>query len=155
MSKIAFLSLVFITYLGGQTSCGYHAPPEYKKIFDLPRDQQEVEFKKLPMDKQVDMYLYAMYREPPDTKYVDYLASNGKEVIPSLLQRLEGEKRDSAKAMLIDVFQTMNEEYYSLKNEVELIRKLRVESAKIKDAFWRGESEKSIEDILEGEGVIK
>src|SRR5438128_8005098 len=98
ITNIASVLLLLTIGMGAQTKCGYHPPPEYKRIFGLPSDQQKEEFRKLPLDKQVEMYRYAMYREPPDLKYSDFLASNGKEAIPYLLQRLREEESDYFKA---------------------------------------------------------
>jgi hypothetical protein len=153
VSKIALLLSVFSIGLGFQSKCGYHAPPEYKRIFDLPRDQQKEEFRRLPLDKQVDMFRYAIFREPPSIQYVNFLANDGREVIPLLLQRLREEKSDYAKAMLIRVFREMHEKYYSLHNENEVIDVLKRESGTINDSAWREESEKYIKTILERPGV--
>lgn len=155
MNKIAFLLLLLITSWGGQNKCGSHAPPEYKRIFDLPGSQQEGEFKKLPLDKQVDMYIYAMYSEPPDKIYVDYLASNGKDVIPHLLRRIEDEKGDYARTALVHVFRDMHRKYYNLRDEPEIIATLKRESAKIRDDLWREESENYVKYILEQPGITK
>jgi hypothetical protein len=153
MSRIALVLLAGVVCSFGPGKCGYHPPPEYRRIFDLPSDQQEEEFKKFPLDKQVDMYRYAMSREPPDMKYVDFLASNGKWAIPYLLGRLQGEESDYFKSDLILVFRTMHQEYYNLRNESEVIQRLRQESARIRDSFWREESEKYIKAIVEEPGV--
>lgn len=153
MNKVVLLLFLLIVGLGGQNKCGSQTPAEYKRIFDLPRGQQKTEFRKLPLDDQVDMYVYAMYREPPDKLYVDFLASNGKEVIPYLLRRLEVEKGDYARTALIRVFRDMHQKYYNLQAEHDVAAALRRESAKIKDASWREESEGYIDSILKEPGV--
>jgi hypothetical protein len=153
VGKIALVFSILSVAPGLQSMCGYHAPPEYKRIFDLPSDQQRVEFRKLPLDKQLDMFRYAIFREPPSIQYVNFLASDGKQVIPNLLQRLREEKSDYARAMLIRVFREMHEEYYNLHNENDVIDILKRESGAIRDSTWREESEKYIKSILERPGV--
>jgi hypothetical protein len=138
-----------------QNKCGYHAPPEYARIFDLPLDQQAEEYRKLPLDKQVDMYLYAMQREPPSTRYVDLLASNGTSVIPHLLERLNQEEGDYAKTVLIRVFRNMHEKFLDLRNDKELMETLKNEVSRIRDSEWRAESEQYLKEILEQPGMKK
>lgn len=89
--------------------CGGEMPPEYRKFFALPSHEQEARFKEFPLKKQVDVYVHAMYIEPPRTEYLRYLARNGKRVIPVILARLEVEKNDNVKANLISVFKEMHE----------------------------------------------
>ena len=153
VGKFALLLSILSLGPGLQGTCGYHAPPEYNRIFELPSDQQRVEFRKLPLDKQLDMFRYAIFREPPSIQYVNFLASDGREVLPQLLQRLREEKNDYAKAMLIRVFREMHEEYYNLRSEDDIIDILKRESGTIRDSTWREESEKYIKSILERPGV--
>lgn len=151
--KTLLLAFVFTICFGGQSRCGYHAPPEYRRVFDLPRDQQKDEFKKLTLDKQIEMYRYAMFQEPPDLAYSDFLASNGKEAIQHLLRHLQEEESDYFRARLIRVFRDMHKEYYNLSNEREVKIQLQNQSAKITDALWRKESERYIQIILNEPGL--
>jgi len=68
----------------GWSRCGSNTPPEYKDLFYLPQEQQEEKFKQFPLDKQVDIYMYAMYVEPPLTTYAEYLHADFEMIIVNL-----------------------------------------------------------------------
>ena len=145
---ILFVSVIF---LGAQ--CNNHTPSEYDRIFNLPREQEREEFNKLPLDKQVDMYLVAMAGEPPNTIYISFLVSNGKAVMPHMLKRLEEEKEDYAKSDLVLAFRDMHRNIYNLHDESEVIFKLRQATQTIKHPFWKEKSKEYIEEIINGQGV--
>ena len=69
----------------------------------------------------MDVYIYAMYVEPPLTRYAKYLGRNGKEVLPFLLRRLEAEKSDTTKAHLIYALAEIHQHYYSLRDEKQTL----------------------------------
>jgi hypothetical protein len=134
--------------LGAPGKCGYHPPIEYQRIFDLPStDQQEAEFKKLPPARQVAMFRYAMYTEPPRYTFVDYLASGGQAVIPDLLASLEQEADDGMRVEFLRVFRQIHRKYYDLSNRPEVIERLKLESAKIRDSEYKKQSEEYIDAI--------
>ena len=87
ISLRTILTVAFALLASSWSSCGSNTPPEYKKLFFLPQEQQEERFKQFPLDKQVDIYTYAMYVEPPLTRYAGYLGGSGKKVLPVLLAR--------------------------------------------------------------------
>lgn len=147
---LTFAVLLLIT--SGWTQCGSNTPPEYRELFDLPESQQQDKFKQFPLEKQVDIYTYAMYGEPPQTRYATYLGSNGKKVLPYLLRRLEAEKSDTAKAHLIYAFKEIHERHYSLKNELDTVESLRRIIAAMKDEYWRKRSMEYLATIEESPG---
>lgn len=67
-SRRIVFSVALALLTSAWSSCGSNTPTEYKRLFYLPEEQQEERFKQLPLDKQVDVYLYAMYVEPPAKK---------------------------------------------------------------------------------------
>jgi hypothetical protein len=140
-SSLNFQALKFAVVLltCGWTQCGSGSdtPAEYRELFHLPQDQQEERFAQFSLEKQVDIYTYAMYVEPPLTRYATYLAKNGKKVLPYLLRRLEAEKSDTAKAHLIYAFKEIHERHYSLKNEHDTVESLRRVIAAMKDEYRR------------------
>ena len=101
ISRRTVLTVALALLASGWSRCGSNTPPEYKKLFYLPQEQQEERFKQFSLAKQVDVYLYAMYVEPPLTRYAQYLGRSGKKVVPVLLARLGTEESDTAKAHLI------------------------------------------------------
>jgi hypothetical protein len=132
-------------------------PTEYKNLFDLPESQQEEKFAQFPIEKQVDIYTYAMYAEPPLTSYAKYLGKNGRKVLPVLLHRLEAETIDTAKSHLIYAFNEIHERHYSLKNERDTVESLRRIIGDMKDEYRRRqciEYLKTIEDSPGFDGSI-
>lgn len=147
-TRLSLFLLMVIFVLGVAGKCGYHPPPEYQRIFDLPsRDQQEAEFKNLAPAKQVAMFRYAMYTEPPDYIFVDYLASGGQSVIPELLASLKQEPDDGIRVEFIRVFRQIHRKYYDLNISPEVIETLKLESARISDREYKQQSEEYIEAI--------
>ena len=149
-SQLTFACVLFGTI--GWIACGSDTPPEYKKLFYLPQEQQEERFKQFPLDKQVDIYTYAMYVEPPLTRYASYLGSNGKKVLPFLLKKLEAEKSDTAKADLIYAFKEIHERHYSLRDEKDTVESLLRVINNMADEYWKRECEGYFKTIKESPG---
>jgi len=131
---------------------GSGTPTEYKELFRLPLNQQEQRFRQFPLEKQVDIYVRAMYVEPPLTRYATYVASNGKEVLPFLLARLESEKSDTAKAHLFYAFTVVHERYYSLTNENSTLRSLESVTTNMSDQYRKNQCEQYLRTIRESPG---
>jgi hypothetical protein len=145
-------TILTIALASGWSKCGSNTPPEYKKLFYLPQEQQEESFKQFSLDKQVDIYTYAMYIEPPLTRYAEYLGRNGKKALPFLLARLEAEKSDTAKAHLIYAFQEIHQRHYSLKNENETVDAISRAISNMKDDYRRKQCEEYLKVIKESPG---
>lgn len=126
---------------------------EMDALLNLPQKEQEETFKKFPLAKQVDIYVQAMYVEPPQTRYASYLASNGKQVVPFLLSRLQEERSDTVKAHLFLAFQVMHERYYSLAKESDVLEDLRRTILGMSDNYRRQEAEDYLKTILHEPGA--
>lgn len=150
--KIELMFAVVFLVTCGWTGCGSDTPVEYKNLFYLPQQQQEERFKQYSLEKQVEIYTYAMYVEPPLTRYATYLASNGKKVLPFLLRKLEAEKSDTGKAHLIYAFVEIHERHYSLKNEPEALESLRRVISTMKDEYRRDQCMRYLKTIEESSG---
>lgn len=151
-SPRALLTLALALLASGWSMCGSNTPPEYKKLFYLPQEQQEERFKQFPLDKQVDIYTYAMYVEPPLTRYAGYLGSSGHKVLPVLLARLEAEESDTAKAHLIYAFQEIHQRHYSLRTERETVDSISRVISSMKDGYRKKQSEEYLKVIKESSG---
>jgi len=102
--RIAYrLSLVLI--LCGSAGClSGIQPRECREFFQLSSSERESRFRQYPLDKQVDLYLCGMNREPPESGYAAYIAEGGEQVIPYLLQRIKTEPLEITKARILDIF---------------------------------------------------
>ena len=147
------LSLIIaVLTVCGWSRCGSGTPSEYKELFTLPLDQQEQRFKQFPLDEQVEIYLRAMYVEPPLTRYASYIGSNGQKVLPVLLARLEREPSDTAKAHLFYAFKVIHEQYYSLRNENSTVHSLENVWANMQDQYRKNQCERYLRAIRENPG---
>jgi hypothetical protein len=144
-NSLALLLLLFVPF-GFQCAPNKHS--EIKILLELPMKQQEEKFGQLPLDKQVDVYVEAMYVEPPQTRYASYLARNGKKLLPFLVKKLQEGRSDAAKADIVYVFKVMHENYYSLSDDSELLESLRKAIREIKNDYYRKMSEEYLRDIL-------
>jgi hypothetical protein len=144
--RVSLLLLSLLSF-GFLTKCG--APPEYAQLLKLPREQQLCEFKKLPVDKQIEFYLYSRTGEPPRPDFDYALASEGAKVIPTLLQRLRSEPAEYRQVDMILLFELMNREYIDLKNDKVVIGGIEEVVAKMKDSSWKGMAQKSLTAIKE------
>jgi len=134
--------------------CGNHTPPEYRRLFALPVQQQALEFKKYPLDQQLDIYVHAIEDvEPPATQFGTFLAANGKKVIPLLLNKLKEEKSDRRRFYLIAVFYQMHTEHCSLKDEREVVETISAVIREMKDSTYRGLCEVYLKAIREQPGA--
>jgi len=96
--------------------------------------------------------MYAMYVEPPLTRYATYLADNGKKVLPFLVRRLEAEKSDTAKSHLIHAFKEIHERHHSLRNEKETVDFLEQVISNMTDEYRKNECEEYLKAIKESPG---
>jgi hypothetical protein len=148
MSVVKSFIIIGVAALLAFQECKNATPPEYQRLFRLPIDQQEAEFKKYPLEQQIDIYIEAMQGvEPPATQFGEFLASNGRKVIPLMLQRLKAEENDRHKYCLIASFEQMDSEFCSLKADKDVIPAIRQAISGIKDSGYKEMSEMSLNAI--------
>ena len=141
---------MLVVYLGTLIQCGNDTPPEYRRLFRLQTDQQQLDdLKKYSLEQQIDIYIYAMQREPPSTQFAKFLASNGKKVIPLLLIRLKEEKSEHVKVDSIRVLVDMHTDHCSLKDEKEVIETIRRVISGMRDTSYKEWAEAELKVILE------
>jgi len=76
---ILIILLLCFLNVGGLLQCGSSVPREYREFLALPRDKQREEIKKFPLEKQVDIYAWGLYSEPPNTSMADEIAKMAKK----------------------------------------------------------------------------
>jgi hypothetical protein len=84
---------------------------------------------------------------PPDLELSAALASNGKPILPILLDRLKKEKKEYLQHQLIYVLEIMDTTN-SLDAEPEAIATVKETIVSMKEPFWKERSEKSLNAIL-------
>jgi hypothetical protein len=125
-------------------------PADYLKFKELPVTQQHCEFKKLPIDKQIDYYLFDRSREPPDFSFAYDIASQGAKVIPPVLKRLRDEPAEYRQVDLILLLEFITTQYVDLENDKEVIITIEEIVGKMKDPDWKRMAEKSLAAVKEG-----
>ena len=120
--RVAFIvgMLVICGYCGCITGV---MPRECREFFALSSRDREIKFRQYPLDKQVDLYLCGMNREPPESGYAAYIAEGGESVIPYLLTRLKREPLEISQARIIDIF-TVLAAKGSLRNRQDMVVEL-------------------------------
>ena len=77
---------------------------ECRDFWQLPSSEREVKFRQYPLEKQVDLYLCGLNREPPEIGYAAYIAERGEPVIPYLVNRIKAEPLEITKTRLLGIF---------------------------------------------------
>lgn len=120
--------MVLIILLLSLVACG---DPRAKDLEDLMRIRPEAkrieEFRKKPIDEQIDLYLYAMRTEPPHLGFARYLALNGESMIPHVMSRMVADKDDWNKAHLIHLLRAMAEGNVPVRENAPLIIQVRAQ----------------------------
>jgi hypothetical protein len=121
----------------------------YSDFFGLAPEKQHEEFLKYPIEKQFDIYIYAMTkRHPPDLAFANDIARSGGEVIPFLVTKLE-QAGESVQQKIMLIFEMMARgKYYSFENNKNLIAKLEEVVLSMKHPLYKERSMKSLSAIV-------
>lgn len=128
------------------SGCNYR-PDDYVQFRKLPVETQNAEFKRLPVDKQIDYYLYNRSHDLPAMPFDEAIASQGEAILPDLLRRLKAEPADHRRTDLISLFRTMHRNYLPLNENKEVITTLEQVIGQMKDPDWKEMSQKSLATI--------
>jgi hypothetical protein len=131
-------------------SAGCQYPQDYVDLMNLPPEERRLEFRKLPIEKQVEFYLIrASHSHPSDLSFADDIAARGEDAIPYLLERLEKEPEDYRKEHIMWIFQQIHVNAIDLRNRKEVIDALERVVEKMKDPFWKESSQTTLQFIKE------
>ncbi|MDH3976735.1 MAG: hypothetical protein OEV42_20930 [Deltaproteobacteria bacterium] len=130
-------------------SKGEHLSEEDKKIFQLDSDKRHEEFKKLSVEKQLDIYLYALTkRHPPDFEFAYDIAVRGREVVPFLTSKFIDEKDEGKQQLILFIFELMKTHCnIQLQEDEDLILVLKEKVSLMKNSFYKKLSKESIKAI--------
>ena len=122
MKKI-LITLLFLTLV---TCCNIYrenqpGAKEFNEILKIPIEDDAERLRKFlsyPVDKQVDIYLYGMDSIAPSyTHFGDFLAYEGEDKVPYILERIKTSKEDSHKFYLMEIIRKINRNCNCVKNE--------------------------------------
>ena len=110
--------------------------------------KQHDEFLKLPIDKQYDIYIYAMTkRHPPDLSFADDIAEKGKAAVPFLTTKLKEERKESIQQKIIYLFERISRRNVNLKDDKSLIALIENTVASMNQPIYAERSEESLNFI--------
>lgn len=150
MKDLAFILLLLTTLSGCYFVQPAILPRACREFFNLPSREQENLFRTYPVDRQVDLYLCGMNREPPAIAYAAYIAEGGEKNISYLLWRLKAEKVEMVQTRLIDIFTVMalRGQLRGRKDVVgeldQIVSKMEYEAVKRKAQKYLGEIRKNV-----------
>jgi hypothetical protein len=106
----------------------------------------------LSIEDQYELYIYSMAnRHPPDISFAYDMALNGKEIVPFLAKKLNEEHSELIQYSIILIFDMMVRHFgVDLKENNQLIEKIRSITLLMKNAFFREESKASLTLITSG-----
>lgn len=132
----------------GFISCGSDpVEQEYHELLRVPRGSDRLKLMaQKPYCRQIDIYLHGMNRRPPFI-LVQYVAANGKNILPVLMDRLEKDPEESNQQALIFVIEVIAMKDPTLKDDEKLVALLRRKVDGM-SGFNRQEAEKSLQAIL-------
>jgi hypothetical protein len=119
---------------------------ECKNFFSLSLDQRGEVFPSYPLDTQLRIYRCGLNRRPPATHLAVYIAAKGEAAIPTLLEKLEGERDELFQYGIIDVFQVMSVRGY-LRSRSDVLKRIRQVIGQMKIPTFRKMSEKALREI--------
>jgi hypothetical protein len=145
--RAAYFSVLL---LGCFLLAGCQYPQDYVDLMNLPPEKRHLEFRKLPIEKQVEFYLIrATNSHPWDRSFADDIAARGEDALPYLLERLEKEPEDHRRADIIWIFRQIHVDTIDLRNRKEVIDALERAVEKMKDLYWKESSQAPLEFIKE------
>ena len=140
--RMIFALTVVILLFG----CREGAPAEDRAFFELPLQQRHEKFRTLPVEKQLELYFYAVQRHPPDYGFANDIAQRGEGIIPLLVERLKREKDESKQRDIIYIFKALADEG-GLSNRQEVITLIEQVTFAMKPGVARDESYNLLRDV--------
>ncbi len=133
------------------SSCS-RLPPECEAFLALSPTDRQIESRKHPTEKQIDMYLCAMKQEPPDLQLAYEIADRGETAIPVLIGRLKTTKNEMDQEDLIRIFEVMSGMGH-LRGRVDVVSAISDVVDDMKQGPIREDSEESLTKIRINSGV--
>jgi hypothetical protein len=101
------LGFVVSLFLGVINECGRTPHDVCTDFFDLPAQQQEIEFRRFPVEKQLLLYRCGMSLHPKTIGLAYLIADGGQKNIPILMDSLRSEKNESIQADQVYIFEVL------------------------------------------------
>jgi len=126
MNKSKLLTLTVLLSLCISLSCNFQTSARCQQLCSLPYYQKNKTFLSESVKGQTDLYLECTCKEDSltsDYRFAGYVAKNGKEAIPILIERLKAEKDENKQLKIISVFGQMSvEDLHGRQDVVALVK---------------------------------
>jgi hypothetical protein len=122
MKRVALLALVWLSF--ALAGCGHSTDPnveQAKAIIRLPVNQRPKALAELPLNKQLDVYLYAATRVEPPLVLAKEVASNGPSILPTVRDRLAAEADDRRFTQLMLILVAVSASQCSLEKRADIL----------------------------------
>jgi hypothetical protein len=140
MSGVWVLQLLLVPFAAG---CP-RVPPEYRPFFDQPYERQEEEIQRLPIERQLDVYIAGLSRHPPSIDLGLAIGKQGPAIMPALLSRMRLARHDYIKAELVWILRGMPCSPALDDRARAALDSVRVQVAEIRDPRHRGTAEQNL-----------
>lgn len=148
----ARMFIAFFVLLSMSAGCGAgEIPKEHQSFFSLPATQQHKELAKYPLERQVDIYVFAVTWFRPSAYglgFSDDIAKHGQAVVPILLDRFKTAPKDSHKQAILHVFRDMVKFHHDFRDDKDTMDVLKQVVGSMKGSFSEEESERLLKEIL-------
>ena len=128
------------------TGCLPPMSAECRAFLYQPASVREKQFRTFDLDKQLDLYRCGMRRRPPESSLSLLIAERGEQIIPTLLQKLEGEKDELFQYAIIDIFEVMSIKGY-LRGRSDVVSRMRQVVARMKISIFREMAQRDLDEI--------
>lgn len=122
MKSAAFLALVWLSF--ALAGCGGSTDFDAEKartIVQLPADRRPKALAELPLNKQLDVYLYAATKIEPPLVLAKEVASNGPPILPFVRDRLASEADDRRFTQLMLILVAVSASQCSLEKRADIL----------------------------------
>ena len=136
--------LVLTILIAALTSC---QPRRCARFYgELSHSDQRAEFLSYSPEKQVDVYLCGMTREPADYSACQYLKEEGDLIVPALLDRLSREKNKQMQSSIVSALLVISLNG-TLEGRQDVTDRVAASVHKMKDPGWRAIAESGLGHI--------
>jgi hypothetical protein len=119
-------------------------PPEYRPFFDQPYERQKEEIQRLPIERQLDVYIAGLRVHPPRIDLGLVIGKQGPAIMPALLSRMRLARHDYIKAELVWILRGMPCTPALGDSVRAALDSVRVQAAAIRDSTHRATAEQNL-----------
>lgn len=145
-TKLVYILVMTLLVQGSAVGCRQEQHQACRDFFAQSIEQQETQFRTLPLERQLEIYRCGMYRRPAELGLGYEIAKGGEKIVPALTEALRKEKDEWMQYAIIDIFRVMSKDGY-LRGKTVAIQQIRNTVSVMKTYRIRNEAEESLKEI--------